>query len=386
MKNAFEHQIIDSKPYIADIEKALISTYFSNYDQDFLQTKEGRVDIDNNVFRRYDQALRYILPWISRCMDLEGKKVLEIGCGTGSSTAALAHYVKHIEGYDIHPLALEGARKRMEIMELHNVRLHLVDEASLIAQIEKSPANEFDIILLYAVLEHQTVEERLETLQYCWKELNEGGIMVIIDTPNILHYFDIHTSRLPFLHLLPDGIYARYASYSPREVFAKAFKQSQNVSEQQLYKDISRWGRGVSYHDFQLTIGDDYKNFLAADGFEPEIVSWFPSTPEEEMLRWYLSLKNFDVPLGFSRSVINVIFQKLHGDKRETVSRQRPVFSPPPFQHFIADFSVLTDRIRDLEQELRGKSKAIDQIYRSKTWKTGRVFADLYTRITNIFR
>ena len=386
MTNAFEHQITKSKRFIEDIERALLSTYFSNYDKQFLQTVEGKVDIDNNVYKRYDQALRYILPWISRCLDLKGKKVLEIGCGTGSSTAALAHYVKQIEGYDIHSLALAGARKRMEIMQLDNVRLHLVDEQSLIAQIQASPTQQFDIILLYAVLEHQTVEERLETLQYCWKELSEGGIMVVIDTPNILHYYDLHTSRLPFLHLLPDRIYARYAAYSPREAFARAFLQSENISEQQLHKDISRWGRGVSYHDFQLTIGDNYKKFLVADGFEPEIVSWFPSTPEEEMLRWYLSLKNFDVPLGFSRSVINVIFQKPHGDNRDTITLPGPAFSPPPFQHFIADLSTLTNTMKSLERELTKKSETIEEIYRSKTWKTGRLIARIYTRIINCFK
>ena len=112
----FEQLIADNSKHIPAIEQALRETYFSGYDQQFLLTDNGRNDIENNVFRRYNHSLRHVVPWLGRVIDLAGKNVLEIGCGTGSSTAALAHFVRRIEGYDIHALAVQGAGKRLEIM------------------------------------------------------------------------------------------------------------------------------------------------------------------------------------------------------------------------------------------------------------------------------
>ncbi len=261
--NIFEKQIGISKNFIPAIEQALFETYFTGYDQEFLRTEPGIIDKENHVFKRYNNSLRHVVPWLNRQIDLKGKKVLEIGCGTGSSTAALAHYVQHIEGYDIHSLAVQGARKRLEIMGLNNVRLHIIDEEALIENITEHAEGKYDIILLFAVLEHQTVVERHDTLTTCWNLLSEDGIMAVIDTPNILHYFDLHTSKLPFLHMLPSRLYARYAVNSPRSAFEKSFSDEKKISDSQLDLKIARWGRGANYHDFELALGKDYKNLGA---------------------------------------------------------------------------------------------------------------------------
>ena len=381
--NIFEKQIETSRKYIPFVEEALLSTYFSNYDQKFLETDEGKIDIENNVFRRYDHSLRHVVPWLCRHIDLKGKKVLEIGCGTGSSTAALAHYVQQIEGYDIHSLAVQGATKRMKIMGLDNVHLHTIDENSLIARLTEDAESKYDIILLFAVLEHQTVSERHHTLQTCWDLLAGDGIMVVIDTPNILHYFDIHTSKLPFLHMLPSRLYAKYAANSPRSPFVASFADEQEKSDSQLDLDIARWGRGASYHDFELALGKDYKNFIVAEGFEPEILDWFTCTPEEEILRWYVQFKQFDIPLGFTRCVLNLIFKKSPhpGNPSQDSTRH---FPPPPFRHFSPALIEGNKRLQDMEKALQEKNSIIEQIYRSKTWRTGNIIAGTYRKISKM--
>ena len=383
-KNSFETQIEASKKYIPGIEKALLATYFTNYDQKLLLTDEGKTDIENNVFRRYNHSLRHVVPWISRHINLEGKKVLEIGCGTGSSTAALAHYVQQIEGYDIHSLAIVGAQKRLDIMGLNNVRLHLIDEESLITRISEDAENRYDIILLFAVLEHQTITERHDTITKCWELLANNGIMAVIDTPNILHYFDIHTSKLPFLHMLPSRLYARYAVNSPRFAFSNSFSDEKQKSNSLLDMKIARWGRGVSYHDFELSLGKDYQKFTVAEGFEPEIIDWFACTPEEEILRWYVQYKHFDVPLGFTRCVLNIIFKKFpDNDALAQYSAKR--LPPPPFKHFAPNLSELNKRLQIMEKDLQDKNNLIEQIYCSKTWRTGNKIADTYRRILQLF-
>lgn len=377
--NDFEQQIANTRQHIPAIERALLDTYFSGYDQEFLQTERGKTDIDNNVFKRYELSLRHVLPWLRRHIELNAKNVLEIGCGTGSSTAALAHYVGKVVGYDIHSLAVEGARKRMEIMDLHNVHLHIIEEETLISRIRKDTEDKYDIILLFAVLEHQTIEERHDTLKACWELLARDGIMAVIDTPNILHYFDLHTSQLPFLHMLPDRLYAKYAVHSPRPAFAGSFKNEQQKSAEQLEVQISRWGRGASYHDFELALGKDFRKYLVAEGFEPEILNWFSCTPEEELLRWYVQFKNYDIPIGFTRCVLNLIMKK-HTDR----TRPDPaLFEPPALSFFTPDRQ---QRIRALEKQLQEKETLIKDIYRSKTWQLGNLFATPYRKIRNIIK
>ncbi len=372
--NIFEQRIRESKQYIPAVRQALLDTYFSSYNQDFLQTEAGLLDIENNVFRRHDHALRHVIPWLNHQIDLAGRRVLEIGCGTGSSTAALAPYVRSIEGYDIHPQAVAGARKRLEIMGLNNVRLHVIREDELVQRVTDNAKHRYDIILLFAVLEHQTIEERHENLVTCWNLLAPDGIMAVIDTPNILHYFDLHTSKLPFLHMLPTRLYAKYAARSPRPAFARSFADQARKTDAELDEQVARWGRGASYHDFELALGPDYHTHLVADGFEPEILSWFPCTVEEELLRWYVEHKKFNIPPGFTRCVLNLIFKKTINPRQPA---GQPAFAPPTGVSFAAPGQQ--QKIRDLEQQL-------EEIYRSKTWRAGSLMATPYRMLRRLFQ
>ncbi|MCW5207409.1 class I SAM-dependent methyltransferase, partial [Desulfobulbus sp. US2] len=175
----YDKYIVQDSDKLRRIEEALLATYFKNYDQEFLTTETGKEDIKANVHRRYNSALKHVVPWVAKRIDLTGKTLLEIGSGTGSSTAAFAHFVDKIDGYDIDEQALAGARVRMEVMELDNVALHLVAPENLVDTLKENHADGVDIILLFAVLEHQTIQERHETIKLCWELLNPEGILVV---------------------------------------------------------------------------------------------------------------------------------------------------------------------------------------------------------------
>ncbi len=360
---------------IGEIEKALLDTYFSDYDPTFLNSKEGREDIRNNVYKRYNHSLEHVVPWIGRYTELAGKNVLEIGCGTGSSTAALSHFVGHIEGYDIHDLSVQGASRRMEIMELDNVSLHVVDSERLFQHINEDGDTSFDLILLFAVLEHQTIEERIFTLRRCWELLADEGIMVIVDTPNLLCYYDAHTSRMPFLHMLPSRLYALYSSHSHREGFNTAFAHSENMSAEELDIDIARWARGVSYHDFEMALGKGYKKHIVSHGFDKEILDWYTVSTEEILLRWYVEHKQLDVPLGLTRWVLNLILQKGGTEKRYNStgvdSIERHIFLPEK-------------QLNDLESQLLEKDRRIAEVYLSKTYRMGDLLATPYRKLSRM--
>lgn len=368
----FQDFLLQDDKVINKIEGALRETYFSFYDQEFLTTADGREDIDNNVYKRYNHALVHVLPWVNRYKELAGARLLEIGSGTGSSAAAFAHVVESVKGYDIHEPSVLGARRRLEIMGLTNVDLHVVSPESLLQQVVEDSDGAYEIILLYAVLEHQTVAERNATLETCWQLLADEGVLAVVDTPNLLTYFDEHTSRMPFLHLLPSELYARYAFRSERSAFRDAFQDLGHQPGGELEEGIARWGRGVSFHDFELALGEDYKQYIVSHGFDEEILTWFPVTVEEQLLRWYINHHAMDIPVGFSRWVLNLMLKKS--------VRPHATDSSVPVPE--DDFSCNVSEIR---RQLVERDQLIKDIYSSRTWRTGNLLAAPYRKVHGLF-
>lgn len=376
----YEHYFVKDQEKLRQIEDVLLSTFFTNYDTGFLETEAGREDINANVYARYNNALKHVVPWVADHINLQGKTLAEIGCGTGSSTAAFAHFVRDINGYDIDAQAVAGAGARLDIMGIDNVDLHVVTPEDLLSSLKRNHSEGIDIILLFAVLEHQTIQERQETIQVCWELLNPDGLLVVTETPNLLCYTDLHTSLLPFLHLLPSDLYARYAEHSTRKRFNTSFEDFAGMSSKDLDTSIMRWGRGVSYHDFELAIGKDYGRYLVANGFEEKILGWFEVTFEEELLRHYFVVKELDVPHAFSRAVLNVIFRKNEQNDQE--------FSEIPENKYISDMYTVKEQeiyINTLLCNLVRAEEHLNEILSSRRWRMGNLLAAPYRKFRTFF-
>jgi SAM-dependent methyltransferase len=203
---------------------------------DALQTTmESRLQRDRNE----------IVPWLQKTRALAGSHILEVGCGTGSSTIALAEQGAHITGLDLDPEAMSVARARTRA---HNLAVEYVE-----ANATEVGRFHYDWLIYWAVLEHMTVPERLETLRLGWNALPAGGLLTVIETPNRLWYQDSHTSLLPFYMWLPDELAFQYARHSPRAGFADRYG---TLTDEQLLH-FQRRGRGVSFHEFHLAIGHE---------------------------------------------------------------------------------------------------------------------------------
>ena len=327
------------------IKDAMFSTYYADKSPTFLESEWGHRDVIANVYERDNHSLEHVVPWVLRNVDLTGKIVADIGCGTGSSTAAFSHFARHVHGYDIDSVCIDAARLRLEIMGRENTDCHLVGPGDLIQSL-RSQSSSFDVCLLFAVLEHMTIEERHEAISGCWDLLSDDGLLVVVETPNFLQWFDSHTSQLPFFHLLDSEVCAKYSVKSPRAGFNDSFV-AQGLSVEETHLRMTRWGRGVSYHDFELSLGEDYGEYLLSTGFEPEILSWFPVNLEEELLRYYVQEVGLDIPLAFTRCVLNLTLKKGRG------TGEQQGFGPPPFS-----FLPRTDRpgwMRDWFERLRGQ-------------------------------
>jgi S-adenosylmethionine-dependent methyltransferase len=100
-----------------------------------------------------------------------------------------------------------------------------------------------------------SLSERLESMRYSWEITRSGGAWIVNETPNRLWYYDGHTSLENFFHWLTDDLAILWAHRSRRTSFADAFPPGSNDRK----IEFARWGRGVSFHEFDLAIGDTRK-------------------------------------------------------------------------------------------------------------------------------
>ena len=204
------------------------------------------IEVEEHVENRLDVDRTRVIPWLDKNIPLKNLEILEIGCGTGSSTITLAEQGAKVLGIDIHKQSLEIAVIRSKLYDLN---IEFMECSSVnITNLNRK----FDAIMLYATLEHLTLEERLLTLKNCSKVLNSGGYLVVIEAPNRLWSFDSHTSELPFFQWLPDDLAYRYSKFSPKKSFSTNY---QDTNYDNLLGFLRR-GRGVSFHEFELVFGD----------------------------------------------------------------------------------------------------------------------------------
>jgi S-adenosylmethionine-dependent methyltransferase len=203
-------------------------------------------DLTAHLHGRLDNDRKRVVPWLDSTGRLRGRRILEIGCGTGSSTVALAEQGAAVTGIDIDEGALAVARDRCAAYRVE------ADFRPLNAQALSGvfDAGTFDFIIFFACLEHMTIAERLTSLRDAWGMLPAGGRLAIVETPNRLWYYDSHTAILPFFHWLPDELAFRYSAFSPREGFRELYREYDAEAE----AHFRRRGRGMSFHELDLAI------------------------------------------------------------------------------------------------------------------------------------
>lgn len=292
-------------------KQALQETIFSHRGTGFLESPRGEIAMRQHLYVRYDHCVRFTIPWLSRCTNLHNKKVLEIGCGTGSIAAALATQCHSVFGYDINTEELTAAWRRFELLELQNVHCRAYPESSIFNDIQKEhPPKSFDIIIMFALLEHMTIPERLDVLRFAWEMAADDGVIMVGETPNRLIYPDEHSSHLDFFNLIPDELALLYYEKSPQTDFKKAVAASLKKSPEEGRIRLIRYGRGVSHHEFELALGDLEKH-IVLNGFEPEIMKLRGMPSEEEVFLYsYFIRRNLKIPFAFSRKYLDFIICK----------------------------------------------------------------------------
>jgi 2-polyprenyl-3-methyl-5-hydroxy-6-metoxy-1,4-benzoquinol methylase len=310
---------MSNRTFNSEFEKVAYSRLFSTWDAQFLATPEGEKAMQEVLHDRQHRADVFSIKWLARFHDLSTATVVEVGCGTGASTVPLSTHCRAVLGLDIDDRSIRVAVERSRHYGVSNkIRFETVaPEKMLEAALTMQP--DADVFLLYAVLEHLTPEERLSYLSTMWKRLPVGGAIVVVETPNRLTWEDKHTTFCDFFHMIPDEFVVRYVDRTRRPGFAGAIKE---VPAERLKETRYRWGLGASFHEFEIAFGEALADILVADGLEQEMVDMFPVEADEIALRRYFIDRQVAQPIGFSRSVLNLIFRKPGSESERERNRE----------------------------------------------------------------
>jgi len=290
----------------------------------------------NSWEQRHRRAAQHLVPWLEQTFPLEGKTVLEYGCGNGAVTCAVAARAARVIGLDIDQPWLEQARGQLRERGLDNAELEL-HPAESILDAARRYEGQVDMLLLYAVLEHLTIAERLRLLRLATELVAPGGVIAVCEAPNRLIYFDHHTAQMPFFHLLPDELALACYQRSRRPDFRAAIDAAVAEGDGAGLEAIARWGRGVSFHEFEVAFGRLEQHVIACN-YDPLLLAERPVHPDEAILARYLERWRPELPPVFSRYWLDLILVP------EPITRRQPWIRPWPLSTSEATRASYTER------------------------------------------
>lgn len=235
-KNKIKITLIDNKEFSPNLE------YETSYPINLIEkiaAVKGAAWVCNEIMReecpgyipnvlKHD-ILSYIHP-----ESLNGKKILDFGCGCGASSIILARMFPEsfITGVEYVKEYVEICEMRREFMNFSNLEFYVSPSSEDLPE----KLGEFDYILLSGVFEHFLEGERKKLFPKIWGILKKGGIMFLNGTPHRYFPVEIHTtSGLPFINYFPQRI---------AHFFAKRFSKRglQKMSWEELLRNGIRGG------------------------------------------------------------------------------------------------------------------------------------------------
>lgn len=143
---------------------------------------------------------------------LAGRRLLDFGCGTGSSGVVFAERGAEVVGVDTEQVSLDIAVQRAQDWGLaQRCTFQKIPYLNATCTTLPFPSQSFDVVTLIGVLEHMLPEERVLCAAEAERLLRPGGEVFIFDTPNRAHPFDHHTTRLWWINWMPEPLGRRYA-------------------------------------------------------------------------------------------------------------------------------------------------------------------------------
>jgi ubiquinone/menaquinone biosynthesis C-methylase UbiE len=209
----------------------------------------------------------YTLAYVPEA-DLDGKRLLDFGCGSGSSTVALARLFPHthIVAVDLEEGNISVARLRAEHGGVGKATF-LVSPGPLDLPGE---IGTFDFVFLSAVYEHLLPAERPVLMAELWRVLRRGGIFFLNQTPHRYYPLEYHTTGLPLLNYLPE-----------RAALPMARRLSRRVRADRTWEELLRGGvRGATEGEIMRDLegaGEGRPSLLRPSGLglRDQVDAWY---------------------------------------------------------------------------------------------------------------
>jgi 2-polyprenyl-6-hydroxyphenyl methylase / 3-demethylubiquinone-9 3-methyltransferase len=163
-------------------------------------------------FRSLHEINPLRLEWIERHASLQGKKVLDVGCGGGILTEAMAQLGARVTGIDL-------SEKSLRVAELHLLesRLAVRYEHAMAEDYAAQHPGEFDVVTCLELLEH--VPEPASVVAACARLVNPGGrVFFSTINRNFKSYLFAIIGAEYVLKLLPRGTHDYMRFIKPSEL------------------------------------------------------------------------------------------------------------------------------------------------------------------------
>jgi len=191
------------------------------------------------------------LNWIKSFVNLEGKKVIDIGCGGGILAESISQSGADTTGIDL-------SEKALKVAELHalEVGANLIYRSISAEAMAEEQAEQFDVVTCMEMLEH--VPDPASVVRACAKLCKPGGTLffsTLNRSPKSYLFAIIGAEYI--LRLLPKGTHE----------YAKFIKPSELVAFTR-HADLEMLGmKGLSYNPFTqvYSLSDDVDvNYMIA--------------------------------------------------------------------------------------------------------------------------
>jgi 2-polyprenyl-6-hydroxyphenyl methylase/3-demethylubiquinone-9 3-methyltransferase len=158
------------------------------------------------------------LDYIKSHIDLPGAKVLDVGCGGGILTEALAISKASVTGIDISASLINCAKEHAKKQKLDISYLKMA-----IQQMEDKFINYFELITCMELLEH--VDNPKQILHHCYRLLRNDGIIVISTLNRTIQSYLLGIIAAEYiLNIVPKGTHNHQKFIKPAEM-TKLLKQ-----------------------------------------------------------------------------------------------------------------------------------------------------------------
>jgi SAM-dependent methyltransferase len=144
---------------------------------------------------------------VCQALALQGKRVLDMGCGVGMYTGAFAQHSEHVVGVEV-----EADRARAAYEQVPRI-------AQAVGEALPYAAGSFDVVFSHEVLEHVR-EDRLCAAEMV--RVTRPGGHIVIFVPNRFYFMETHGiywrgvyhfGNKPLVNWLPNGLRNRFAPH-----------------------------------------------------------------------------------------------------------------------------------------------------------------------------